>query len=238
MRSRGLSLLASLFGAWALLVPAPATPADRPVAPAPRAGFDINATLERHWREKGVRPAAEADDVALFRRLALDLTGRVPTTKEAEAFAAEAKTAQARAEAEARAAKEQLAQFAEQQRRDRHASHISFCESAVKTGKLLPASQATAVAVLDQLAESAPVEFSEGGDSKKVAPAEWLKGLIDGAKPLVQFGEFAGGHASAGAGGSVKDLSDAEIDKRARAYARDKGVSYSEALRRVYGFSD
>lgn len=153
--------------------------------------------------------------------------------EQAEADKKAAQQAQADAEAKAKAAQDQLAQFSEQQRRDRHTGHVSFCESAVKAGKLLPANQATAVAVLDQLAESIPVEFSEGGDSKKVAPAEWLKGLIEGAKPFVQFGEFAAGNT----GDSTKGMSDAEIDKRAKAYASQHNVSYSEALGRVVSFT-
>lgn len=153
---------------------------------------------------------------------------------QAEADAAAAKAAQANAEAAARAAQEQLAQFAEAQRQDRHAAHVSFAESQVKAGKLLPKDKETAVAVLDQLAESQPVEFSEAGVSKKVAPAEWFKGLIEGAKPLVEFGEFAGG----GVGGeSAKGLSDADIDKRAKTYAAQHNVSYAEALSKVVSFT-
>ena len=68
---------------------------------------------------------------------------------------------------------------AEQQRKDRHAGHVSFAEAQVKAGKLLPKDKETAVAMLDQMAESQPVEFSEAGVSKKVSPAEWLKGLIE-----------------------------------------------------------
>lgn len=136
-------------------------------------------------------------------------------------------------EAENKALKEQLAQFAERQRSDRHAANVSFCEAAVKAGKLLPADRASAVAVLDQLAESAPVEFAEGEATRKVAPADWLKGLIEGAHPLVQFGEFAGGNP----GESAKGLSDAEIDVRAKAYAREHNVSYAEALGRVVSFT-
>lgn len=154
--------------------------------------------------------------------------------EQAEASAAAAKAAQAAAEASAKTAQEQLAQFAEQQRADRHAAHVSFAEGAVKAGKILPRDKDTAVAVLDHLAEAQPVEFSEAGVAKKVSPAEWLKGVIEGAKPLVEFGEFAG----AGAGGeSVKDLSDADIDKRAKAYATQHNVSYAEALSKVVSFS-
>ena len=153
---------------------------------------------------------------------------------QAEADAATARAAQASAEAAAAAANEQLAQFAEQQRQERHAGHVSFAEAQVKAGKLLPKDNQTAVAVLDQLAEAQPVEFSEAGATKKVHPAEWLKGLIAGAKPVVSFGEFAGGNAD---GESVKGLSDDEIDKRVKAYAHQHNVSYSEALDKVVGFT-
>lgn len=152
---------------------------------------------------------------------------------QAEAEAAAAKAAQAAAEAAAEAANAQLAQFAEQQRQDRHAGHVSFAETQVKAGKLLPKDKETAVAVLDQLAEAQPVEFSEGSAAKKVAPAEWLKSLIAGAKPVVSFGEFA---PASVAGESTKGLSDADLDQRAIAYARQHHVSYGEAIGRVCGF--
>ena len=154
--------------------------------------------------------------------------------EKAEAETKAAKEAQANAESATKAAKEQLAQFAEQQRQGRHTAHVSFAEGQVKAGKLLPMHKETAVAVLDQLADAQPVEFSEGGVSKKVAPAEWLKGLIEGAKPVVQFGEFAAGNTGSE---STKGLSDAEIDQRAKAFAREHNVSYSEALGRVVSFT-
>ncbi len=89
MRSSSLRLWASLAAVWVLVGSALAPAADRPAAPPPRAALDIDALLERHWREAGVRPAAEADDATLFRRLMLDLTGRVPTAGEAAGFAAD-----------------------------------------------------------------------------------------------------------------------------------------------------
>lgn len=152
----------------------------------------------------------------------------------AQADAKAAQEALAAAEASTKAAQAQLAQFAEQQRADRHAGHVSFAEAQVKAGKLLPKDQATAVAVLDQLAAAQPVEFSEAGTTKKVSPADFIKGLIEGAKPVVDFGEFAGGNQG---GESVKGLSDAEIDQRAKAYASKHNVSYSQALTSVVSFT-
>ncbi len=153
---------------------------------------------------------------------------------QAEADTAAAKAAQATAEAAAQAANDQLAQFAEQARKGRHASHVSFAETQVKAGRLLPKDKETTVAMLDQMADAQPVEFSEAGVGKKVSPLDWLKGLIEGAKPVIQFGEFAAGN---GAGGSVSGLSDAEVDERAKAYARQHNVSYAEAIGRICSFT-
>ncbi len=153
----------------------------------------------------------------------------------AEADAKAAQEAKQAAEAEVAAAKAQLAQFAEAQAKERHERHVSFCETQVKAGKLLPRDQATAVAVLDQLAAAQPVEFAEGGASKKVAPAEWLQSLIAGAAPQVSFGEFAPGGAGPQPGD--KSMSDAELDKRAKEYAAKNNVSYAEAIRNVVSFS-
>lgn len=149
---------------------------------------------------------------------------------------AKAEAAKAEAEEKAKAAETKLAEFAEAQRKDRHTAHVSFAEVQVKAGKLLPKDKATAVAVLDALSESQPVEFSEGDAQKKVAPAEWIKGLITNATPAVSFGEFAPG--------SVDDnlkaepgMSDAEVDKRARAYAAQHKVNYAEAVSAVVNFT-
>ncbi|MCK9987641.1 MAG: hypothetical protein AzoDbin1_04113 [Azoarcus sp.] len=142
--------------------------------------------------------------------------------------------ARIKAEADATAANTKLAQFAEAARNERHAGFVSFAEAQVKAGKLLPKDKDAAVAVLDVLADAQPVEFAEAGATKKLAPAEWLKGLIDAAKPVVNFGEFAPGNA---AGQGAAGLSDAEIDKRAKAYAQQHKVNYAEALSAVVNFT-
>lgn len=153
--------------------------------------------------------------------------------EEAEAAAAAAKKAQADAEAESKRAKEQLAQFAEQQREQRHAAHVEFCEAAVKGAKLKPTKKAAAVAVLDLLGDAQAVEFAEGDSTTKVSPLDFVKGLIAEAVESVQFGEFAPG----GEGKSAKDMSDAELDKAARDYAGKHNVSYAEALGKVATFT-
>lgn len=135
---------------------------------------------------------------------------------------------QAKQDADAR-----LAQFAEQQRAERHAGFVSFCEQQVQAGTLQPKDKEAAVAVLDVLADAQPVEFAEGGTTKKVLPTEWLKGLIAGAKPVVSFGEFAPGKT----GRVERPADDAELDRQAKQYAAQHSVSYAEALSRVVSFT-
>lgn len=151
-----------------------------------------------------------------------------------------ANAATAAAQAESAAAKKladqaaaQAASFAEQARADRKAGFVSFAESQVKAGTLLPKDKDMAVATLEALADIKPVEFAEGDATRKVSPSQWLQSLIAGAKPTVNFGEFAAGREGAHSG-AAKGKTDAEIDEAARAWmAQHKGVNYSEALNAV-----
>lgn len=152
---------------------------------------------------------------------------------EADAAIAAALQAKADAEAKSKRAEEQLAQFAEQQREQRHAAHVEFCESAIKAAKLKPTKKAATVAVLDLLGDAQAVEFAEGDTTTKVSAVDIVKGLISDAASAVQFGEFAAG----GEGKAAKDMSDAELDKAARDYAGKHNVSYSEALDKVATFT-
>lgn len=156
---------------------------------------------------------------------------------EAEAAEAKAKAELAAALQRAANAEGQVANFAEQNRKERHAGHVSFAEEQVKAGRLLPKDQAAAVAVLDQLAGGEAVEFSEGDATKKVSPVEFVKGLISQGAPKVSFGEFQPGAAAAASAGSGKGKSDAEIDSLATQYAAQHKVSYAEALTAVVSFS-
>ena len=150
-------------------------------------------------------------------------------TLKAKLQAAEAEAAQARKEADA--AQQQAASFAEKARADRKAGFVSFAETQVQAGRLLPKDKDMAVATLDALADATPVEFAEGDTTRKVSPAQWLQDLIAKAQPSVSFGEFAPGHAAGQVQpGAAKGKSDAEIDQAAKAYMRQHKVDYSEAL--------
>src|SRR5262245_35279327 len=46
----------------------------------------IDELIEAHWKENKVKPAKPAEDAVFLRRVYLDLTGRIPSAKEARAF--------------------------------------------------------------------------------------------------------------------------------------------------------
>ena len=142
----------------------------------------------------------------------------------------EATAAREKAEKEASDARAQLAQFAEKAKTGRTATFVSFADAQVQAGRLLPKDKPMAVATLEALADSAPVEFAEGDTTRKVSPAQWLQELIAAARPQVSFGEHAPGNAGAS---SARGKTDAEIDAAAKAYARQNKVSYTEALSAV-----
>ena len=176
-------------------------------------------------------PQQEQDDMS--KELEEQLAKAKKDLDAANAAAASASAAAAAANKKAAEAEALAASFAEKAKADRKAGFVSFAEAQVTAGKLLPKDKAMAVATLEALADSQPVEFSEGDTTRKVSPAQWLQDLISAAKPVVNFGEFAGGHAPAGAGGA-KGKTDAEIDQAAKAWmAQHKGVNYAEALTAV-----
>jgi hypothetical protein len=76
--------LALALGGEAARVARPAPPADATALSA-----TIDRLLGEHWRQHGITPAPAAADAALFRRVTLDLAGRVPTPRELDHFTAD-----------------------------------------------------------------------------------------------------------------------------------------------------
>lgn len=153
---------------------------------------------------------------------------------QSQAAAAALDAAKTQAIAAAQAAQAELAQFKEAQAKERVAAFTAFCEAS----HLKATEKPTAVAVLALLGDSKPISFSEGDTTKTVSPVEFVKGLIAQVKPPVQFGEYAPATLQGTAGaGSAQGMSDAEIDHRARAYAAQHKVNYSEALTAVTSFT-
>src|SRR5215471_1343057 len=64
-----------------------------PAAKTPGAALDaaaLSARIDEHiaarWKQQGVQPAAPADDAEFFRRLSLDLNGRIPSVAQLKDF--------------------------------------------------------------------------------------------------------------------------------------------------------
>jgi hypothetical protein len=97
MRSRRLWLLASLVVYLALMPSSPqaesAGPATKqtpagssPVLDTQQLATRIDQLIAARWAAKGVQPAPRADDAEYFRRVSLDLAGRIPRALEVREF--------------------------------------------------------------------------------------------------------------------------------------------------------
>lgn len=69
-----------------------------------------------------------------------------------------------------------------------HTENLSFAAKLVEDGRLIPASQAKVVAILDALPGEAAVSFAEG--SEKLTPAAALREVLEAQPKVVSFGEL------------------------------------------------
>ena len=174
---------------------------------------------------------SDADKAELERLRAADKANQdALTKKDAEIKAANEAAA---------AAKAQAASFAEKAAADRRAGFLSFAESEVKAGRLLPKDKQTAVAALETLAAAEqPLSFSEAGTTTQITPMQmcaWLQGHMSSRTAVVQFGEMAGGSFAGDGQFDARGKSEAEIDAEAKRIAAEKSVSYAEGLRLAVG---
>ena len=145
-------------------------------------------------------------------------------------------------EAENARLKQQQADFAEQQKRDKtatdHARHLAFAEGLIKAGRLLPAQKELAVSMLDFMAgQEQVVEFGEG-DSKKPLIDAVKTDLLAKLPKQVEFGEIGGGsgHDSvdfAAPDGLAVDAAQLRLHNEAMAYAATHKTDYQTALAAV-----
>ena len=111
---------------------------------------------------------------------------------------------------------------------------MSFAESEVQAGRLLPKDKNMCVAALETLsAASDAVSFGEGGQAARITPLKmrsWLQGQMSSCRAVIDFGDRA---ASFDARGKTDD----ELHQAALAYqAAHPGVNYAEAVGRVVSF--
>ena len=141
----------------------------------------------------------------------------------AEREAALAKREAAVGQSEADLAAERAA-TAKQAATARHDANLSFAETQITAGKLLPAGRDELVHVMDTLATPGFASFGEGDKAK--SPLAIVQSWFGSAKPVVSFGEFA---KDDGAGDAVDPV---ELGQRASSYAEEqaaKGIIISAA---------
>lgn len=81
--------------------------------------------------------------------------------------------------------------LAEQERAAKHEAHVAFCDKLVSEGRLLPVTQAVAVAALDLIAkQEKPLEFSEGDNTAQLT-VDKFKAALSSLPKAVDFGERA-----------------------------------------------
>jgi hypothetical protein len=86
---RAVIFLLTAAACWLVVPHGPGSArAAEPKSPAD-AAESIDRLLAEHWQKREMKPAPVAADTVLFRRLVLDLAGRVPTPAEVEAFEAD-----------------------------------------------------------------------------------------------------------------------------------------------------
>jgi len=151
-------------------------------------------------------------------------------------------TAQRIAELEAENArlKQDRADFAEAQKREKqaaqHAAHLNFAENLIKEGRLLPFQKELVVATLDFMAgQEQVVEFGEG-DGKKPLLAAVKDDWLAKAPKVVEFSEIAAGGDDAqtvdfaAPDGLTVDTAQLKLHNDAAAYASQHNVDYQTAL--------
>lgn len=118
-----------------------------------------------------------------------------------------------------------------------HADNLAFAEQLAIDARIPRDDVPLVTAVLDTLQSTADVEFGEGDDAKPLHVA--YQASLTALPQRVEFGEFAtdGGRGDDGA----EDIQYAEgtpqeyidLDKKIRAHAKDKNISYAAAARAV-----
>ena len=194
--------------------------------------WDIEAVEE----EEGRLRALQQDGQARFAEPEDDQTGEDAMAGENE------QTAEALAERET-AIEQREAKLAGQETKARSREAIEFTEGLVSAGRLLPRDQAPMAALLAALPGDAVVELAEGGRESKPT-GEYLRAFLEALPVRVDFTERSGddtrhqggaGAIDAPPGYTVAGGESAALHERVRAYAREHGCEYLEALTALEG---
>lgn len=147
-------------------------------------------------------------------------------------------------EAALRARAEELAErekrLREAEAAARRKAIAEFVEGLVRAGRILPRDQEPLVAFMADLSAEGVIEFSEGGEKRRLAAPDWLRLFLERLPVQVQFGELSRGAAPSAAvefsapPGYGVDPARADLHARAKAYQRaHPGTDYAAAVAAV-----
>jgi hypothetical protein len=132
------------------------------------------------------------------------------------------------------------AQLANLQRQVRQKEHADFCEGLAREGKLVPAVRPAVMDLMEVLSTAQEFEFAEGDKKVKRQPLESFMAFLSALPKAVDFSEVATRGRGQGPAGSAGFQASAgvdperlEIHNKAAALAKEKSISYREALGQV-----
>jgi len=159
-------------------------------------GLDEADRALPNWGIQSLADSAAQSDPDADENVPISSFSETHQPTKGDEMSAEEKARLAALEEENRKLKQAQADFAEAEKKRKadtaHADHLSFAESLVKEGKLLPAHKGSAIAALDLIAaQDAPLEFGEG-DAKGTLTADGFKQLLKSVPQAVNFKEVGG----------------------------------------------
>lgn len=197
-------------------------------------GLDTADKIIPEWQVAAVEDAARMPEPdAGFAAGATSTAPQEITVNEQQAAALQAENA--RLTAELTTARNAAALLAKNRIHDENVAFAAALVNDTNGPRLAPQHQTRVVALLDALSGmQSEVEFAAAdGKQAKEAPAAAFRAVLESAAVIVPAGAAAGGAAvdadpEFAAGDGAADR--AALDRRAREYARTKGVSYAEAV--------
>lgn len=139
-------------------------------------------------------------------------------------------------------ARQRLRAFEERERSLVEADNLAFCEKQIMAGRLLPVHRTRVLALLNSAQAENVVSFSENGSTTELPFPDALRSFLAELPKMVEFGEVAGRESLSSYGDAPGFVAPEgfSVDARGIAELRDaqalvdaKGISFSEAVRRV-----
>jgi len=119
-------------------------------------------------------------------------------------------------------------EFSEYKENEVKAGLLEWTESQIEAGKILPADKDSMVSMLVSMNGQESQEFAEGEEKVRKTPLDMFKASIESKESIVEFGETYNDGVS-----SDRNADGDKLVEMANARAKEKGVSFGEAMRQI-----